>query len=409
MSRSRLIFFVIIGAAILLVLGTTIISPRINSFTSSQSSTATAQFVKDNITSIKVIYGTEKERWFRDAVTRFQQANPDIQVELVGQGSMESYQALSQLTDTSTTLGKSDSIPTMWSPAATIQVNLLNAISATSLNRDLAVSCKRLVISPLVIMLWEDRAKVFETYYKDKGDITLRNLADALDPQGQINGKWDAIGGSSKWGLIKVGHTNPLQSNSGVMALIAMANNYYGRATALSVSDITGDSFIAWLSSIEKALTTPLISSTGNFANDVIIKGPSSYDFVIVYEALAIEHYRNAVGKQGQALRIVYPEYNLYSDHPLCLIDHPLITERQKAAALKFQEFLLQPDIQKLALTYGFRPADPTVPTFGTGSDFDSADLKAAGLSTDVGQELQLPDGNTLNQLLTVWRRNFGS
>ena len=49
-----------------------------------------------------------------------------------------------------------------------------------SVNRDLAIDCKPLVVSPLVIMVWEDRAEAFENYYKDKGGITYANLYDAL-------------------------------------------------------------------------------------------------------------------------------------------------------------------------------------------------------------------------------------
>src|SRR5262249_7371198 len=146
----------------------TVISPRLQEASTSQSATATVQFVKENITTIRVVYGTEKEKWLKDAVDRFTAANPDIKIDMVGQGSMDSYQAFSQLNDSSTALPNKDPIPAVWSPAATIQVNLLNSDSKNSVNRNLAISCKRLVLSPLVIMVWEDRAKVFEAYYKDK-------------------------------------------------------------------------------------------------------------------------------------------------------------------------------------------------------------------------------------------------
>lgn len=415
MPRSRLIFFVIIGVAVVVVIAAGVISPTLNTLNQTQSTTATAQYIKENIVTIRVSYGTEKELWFSEAVKRFEAANPNVRIDRVGEGSMESYEGLSLVKDTDTNVSVAGSgtepIPAVWSPASTIQVNLLNAASKNSLNRDLAVSCKRLVLSPLVIMVWADRAKAFETYYKDKGGISLPNLYDALDPNGKVKGKWEALGGNANWGLIKIGHTDPMRSNSGVMGLVAMANNFYQTTSAVKVAQITDDKFQNFLSVIEQAVTRPLINSTGNFANDVIVKGPASYDFVIVYEALGIENYQNAVGKQGQPLRIIYPQYNLYSDHPLCLIDHPSITAAQKDTARKFQDFLLTTDIQRLALQYGFRPADPSVPVFGGGQtdNFDSPDLKAAGVSADIGQEVQIPDGNTVSQLLAVWRRNAGS
>ncbi len=409
MSRSRLIFFAIIGVALLIVLITTVVAPQLSALNTTQSLTATAQYLKDNVTTIRVVYGTEKERWFKDAIDRFTAANPGIKVDMVGQGSMDTYQALSALTDSASTLGK-DPIPALWSPAATIQVNLLNSNNVP--NRLLAANCKRLVLSPLVIMAWEDRAKIFEAYYKDKGGITFANLYDALDPNGKVKGKWEALGGPSSWGYIKIGHTDPLKSNSGVMMLVAMANNYYQRTGVVKAEEVTGgatgDAFVNWMTTIEKGVTTPLPVSTDPFVRDLIVKGPASYDFAIAYEALAIENFKNATGRQGQSLRIVYPAFNVYSDHPLCIIDHPAITQRQRDAAQKLQDFLLSADIQKLAVTYGFRPSDPSIPIFGTGSYFDDADLKAAGISANIGQELQLPDGSTITALLNSWKRNFG-
>jgi ABC-type sulfate transport system substrate-binding protein len=150
-----------------------------------------------------------------------------------------------------------------------------------------------------------------------------------------------------------------------------------------------------------------LRSSSGTLMEDYVAKGPGSYDFVFVYEALAIEYFDKVIGRAGQALRIVYPQYNLYSDHPLCLIDHPAITAAQRDAAHEFQDFLLSPEIQKLALTYGFRPSDLNIPIFGTGTAFDKDALKTAGISANVGQEIAIPDGDTINNLLTQWRRNF--
>jgi len=282
---------------------------------------------------------------------------------------------------------------------------LLNAISNNAYSRDLAVECKQLVLSPNIIMIWEERAKVFEAYYKDKGGITFATIYDAIDPKGKVQGKWENLGGPSAWGFIKIGHTDPTQSNGGTMTLMLMANNYYRKTSPITAQDVTDTGFLNWMTTFEQAVTKPLLSSAGLFANDVIARGPAAYDFVVVYEALGIEQYKNAVGRHGQALRLIYPAFNLYTNHPLCLVNHPAITAQQRDAARKFQAFLLTPDIQKLALTYGWRPADVSIPIFGANTPFDSTDLKAAGISTDVGQEIQVPSGDVINQLLFAWQR----
>lgn len=399
MSRSRLLFFAILGGFALIVIGANVLLPAIQTGQTNASATATA----GSIVTLNVNYGTEKEKWLIEATNRFMTANPNAKVNLIGQGSMASYQALSQLTETSTKLG-SNPIPAVWTPAATIQVNLLN--SKNQLGKELATSCKRLVLSPLVIMAWEDRAKTFETAYKDKGGITFANIFDAVDRNGKVKGLWESIGGKKDWGYLKLGHTDPALSNSGIMMLLGLSNNFYGRTKAIAVADITDAKFVGFMTEIENSATKPLALSTEPLIRDVIVKGPSSYDFVVVYEALALENYKNAVGRQGQPLRIVYPSYNLYSDHPLCIIDHPAISAAERDAARRYQDFLLSPEMQKLAVTYGFRPADPGVPIFGAASLFDDPEIKAAGLSANVGQEIQIPDGDVLLQLLHSWQRN---
>jgi ABC-type glycerol-3-phosphate transport system substrate-binding protein len=405
MSRSRIVFFVIIGAAVLVVVFSVVLRPQLESLSVSQNATATAQYLRDNVITLTVNFGTEKQEWLEKAVAAYGQVNPNVRVVLDGQGSMESYQALSQVTDNSDNFERNRVLPTLWSPASSIQVNLLNAATVNStLNRELATDCKRLVISPNVMMVWESRAKVFETYYKDKGGITFNNIVNALsDPN--IQGRWEKLGGDAKWGLIKVGHTSPLRSNSGIMTLITLANNYYGKVGAISASEATDTGFADWLRVMESATTRPFISSTGLFADDVIAKGPSAYDFVLVYEALAVERYSRAIGRHQQTLRFIYPPYNMYTDHPMCVIDHPSFNTVQRDAARNFVTFLRTPEIQKLALETGWRPADLSIPVFGSGSKFDAPDLKAAGISADVGQELQIPDGTTINTLLTLWNR----
>jgi ABC-type glycerol-3-phosphate transport system substrate-binding protein len=405
MPRSRIVFFVIIGAALLIVLFSVVLSPQLDSLNANQNATATAQFVRDNVLTLHVNYGTEKRDWFEKAVATYTAQNPNVRIVLEGQGSMDSYQSLSQLTDSSTTFDRNKPIPILWSPAASIQVNLLNsATTNATLNRELAIECKRLVLSPNVIMVWESRAQVFDTYYKDKGGFTFDNLVNALtDPN--LQGLWEKIGGDPKWGYIKIGHSSPQRSNGGMMALIMFANNFYKKTGAVSAAEVNEAGFREWLKAIQDAATKPFIASSGTFADDVIAKGPSAYDVVIVYEALGIESFSKAVGRHQQGVRFIYPTYNLYSDHPICLIDHPSFTAREKETARGFVSFLLTPDIQRLALDTGWRPADLSIPVFGGGGKFDATDLKAAGVGSDVGQEVQIPDGIAINNLLTLWNR----
>jgi len=439
MSRSRVVFFVIIGVALLVVIGVLVVLPALNicvtgssanctatatavsltniAVSANVAATATVQSALANTVTLRAIYGSEKENWFKDAINRFEAANPGIAIDAFAEGSVAAYSDLSQLTSTATVLNKNnDPIPAVWSPASQMEVNLVNTNSP--LGHSVAIQCKSLVVSPLVIISWADRAKAFADFYKDKGGITLANLEDALDPQGKAKGKWANVGGSAQWGLVNFAHTDPTQSNSGLMTLVMIANNALQQARPITVADITSDPFSTWLTVLEKANSVQLgsqaASSTGFLVSDMIVKGPAQYDFVIAYESLAIDNFKNALGRQGQGLTIVYPQFDVQSDHPLCLIDHPQITAAQRAAAKKFQDFLLSADIQRLALHYGFRPSDPTIALFGGNTAFDDPQLIAAGLGADVKnggtvQAIQPPDGPTLQQLQIVWKRSTGA
>jgi len=414
MPRSRIIFLAILAVAIIIAVFFGVARPQLEQAANdaatqqavirAQNATATA---RANVTNIRINYGTEKDSWLKAAVERFQVAHPEIRVELIGQGSMASYNALSQVTDDKNTFDGNKPIPTLWSPAASIQVNLLNSetTSPTKLNRELAINCKQLVLSPMAIMVWEDRAAAFEAAYKDKGGITLQNIADALS--GPAQGSWGKLGGNPDWGLIKVGYTNPYESNSGIMMVIALANNFYNKPTRVTGAEATAPDFQKFMATLSNAVSQSLLSSSGLLMRDVIARGPASYDFVIVYEALGIENFKNVVGRHRQTIRFVYPKFNLYTDHPLCIIDHPSITPAEREAAKVFQNFLLSKDIQTLALTYGYRPADISIPIFGANTVFDDPELQAAGVGDAIGQELALPDGATIQQLLTVWRRSY--
>ncbi|HVO69603.1 MAG TPA: substrate-binding domain-containing protein [Aggregatilineaceae bacterium] len=417
MSRSRLAFFAIIGLAVLVVIVAGIVVPVINQGQISatqtgtyQSATSTVNALRANVTTLKVVYGTEKDEWFKPAVQQFMAQNPDVNVILDGEGSMDVYQALSHLTPTSTSIDKLSSardndIPTVWSPASMIQVNLLNGTN--QMNSDhLATNCKSLVLSPLVFFAWQDRADAFSKKYPD--GVNFGNLYDAFNPKGTIKGTWGTLGGNPNWGLIKLGHTDPRKSNSGIMMLVAMANNMYKTTKAVTGAQVSDAAFQDYVNVIESGINPPLISSTGTFADDVIAKGPAAYDVVVVYEALGIENFDRAQGRQQQSLHVFYTPFNLYSDHPFCTIDHPAITQKQRDAAQKLQDFLLSQDIQRLALKYGFRPADTSIAIFSSDpsnpSPFDK--YKSNGISSDIGQLIAIPDGPTINNLLAVWSRN---
>jgi ABC-type sulfate transport system substrate-binding protein len=56
-----------------------------------------------------------------------------------------------------------------------------------------------------------------------------------------------------------------------------------------------------------------------------------------------------------------YPKYVTWFDFPFSIWVGPETTAAEKNAALQFQQFLLSPEIQKLAVQQGLRPANSEV------------------------------------------------
>src|SRR6185295_1210522 len=116
---------------------------------------ASTQPVAGPSVEITLEYSTEKKEWLELAVGWFERDNPSVKVKLVAKGSLEAAQAILDGTDK----------PTLWSPADSLIANLLAADWQTKYASELFPTSgdagpQPLLLSPLVFVVWEDRAKV---------------------------------------------------------------------------------------------------------------------------------------------------------------------------------------------------------------------------------------------------------
>src|SRR5206468_5912352 len=163
------------------------------------------------------------------------------------------------------------------------------------------------------------------------------------------------------WMFFKFSHTHPNKSNSGLMTLVLMAYDYFGKTDGLTGADLTSAGFQDFFESTEQGVTAPigtLVDSTGNLMDDMVRKGPSTYDAIFVYESVAIDRLRNAEGRWKNSLRVVYPKYNMWNDNPYYILDVPWSSPEQRRAADAFLHYLTSDAVQTQAMTHGFRPAN---------------------------------------------------
>jgi hypothetical protein len=347
-----------------------------------------------DITEVSFLYSTEKKEWVESAAAAFQKEHPEIRLTLMGRGSLESAQAILD--------GREK--PTVWSPADTAVLRLLESDWDTDPSRgklfatDGDEAPQPLVITPLVFVVWEDRALVLQKANEGR-TVSWRAIHRAVaSDQG-----WPAIGGKAEWGFVKLGHTDPTRSNSGLQALLLATMEYYNKRGGLTVGDLLDPKYQEWMKQLEKGVSR-FETSTGTFMTDMVRFGPSKYDIAVVYENLAISQIANAQGRWGN-LKVYYPSLTLWSDHPAAVLQGDWVTPAQKEAARKWLGYLRSRPVQERALAFGFRPADPSVPLKTQDPANPFIRLAEHGIHVDVPPVAEVPEGPVVRNLLTMWTR----
>jgi Bacterial extracellular solute-binding protein len=353
--------------------------------------------------TIGIAYGTEKRAWLTWAVEEFRKSSTGahIEVELIPLGSIEAAHAILREDDKAKRIH-------VWSPASAIYREVLtNDWELKHAGKDPIASGELLAFTPMVWVMWDERAKAFIAKHSE---ISFRSIARALT---ESSGSWQVIRAltdaqqktQQPWGFLKYGHTNPSESNSGLMTLILQAYDFAGKTTGLTLSDVTGPEYLTWATPLFKSAIASS-NSTGNFMREMVQRGPSSFDVLFVYESTVIEMIPAAEGRWDK-LRVVYPDRNLWNDNPYYVLDVPWSSREQRDAAATFQAFLLSEPIQRRALDLGFRPANVQVPVKGPESPFTKfADY---GLRIDLPTMCQAPDPRVISELQLLWQRAKGS
>ena len=339
---------------------------------------------------VGIAYGTEKERWLKWAVDEFAKTRDGkkIKVNLIPMGSLEGAHALLN----------GDQRIQVWSPASALYKDIFVQEWQVKYSQNPILKEEPLALSPMVFVFWEERYQAFLPKYKT---VSFGTLAQAL----QEKGGWESIAQKPEWGLFKLGHTHPNESNSGLMTIVLAAYSYQKKSKDLQLKDVVDVGFQNWLQTFEHGVSG-LSNSTGNMMREMVLKGPSSYDALIVYENVAIDYLKNAEGRWGQ-LRVVYPEYNAWNDNPYYIIDAPWSSKDQRKAAETFLQFLLSEPIQKESLAHGFRPANPSVPIKFPESPF--VKYTDYGIRVDLAKICDPPHGEVVNNLLQSWQRSQGN
>ncbi|MGD9049603.1 MAG: substrate-binding domain-containing protein [Anaerolineae bacterium] len=387
MNRTRIIFFVIIGLAIILVAGGVIWSQL-----SKDEASPIEPVAQDETLEVSIVAALPVAEWIQEAAVQFNEE----------QHTLEGHPIRVSVTPMDGLVAKGryekdemDPLPTAWIPDSRYLVELVNVVYKERLGRDVFLTdgeyrARPLATSLLTWGIYDSRADVLEGQY---GDISWNTIHDAaLAPGG-----WGELGGENDWGYFKLAIPSPRKNVSGLQAMVAAAGEYYGK-TNISVEDVTDPEFQAWLGEIMSSMSD--LSGGTYTAADLALFGYTTGDAGLLLESDLLVNMQGLQTRWAEPMRIVYPEYVTWFDFPFTVWMGPETTALEKNAALEFEKYLLTEMIQQGALAYGLRPANPEVPVIGQESLFDQwADQGVLGVVPRT-TAMRSPDRDVLQALL---------
>jgi hypothetical protein len=294
-------------------------------------------------------------------------------------------------------------VPTVWIPDSRYLVELVNATFKEKRGRDIFLTGGEYRTRPIAISLfcwgiWESRDAVLREKYGD--DISWQELHDAAT----VEGGWPDLGGDPGWGYFKLVVPNPRKNVGGLMAMVAAAGEYH-QDTRIDVEQVTDPAFQQWLEELMGAVTD--FSSLGSYSvENLALFGYSMGDGGQLLESELLVNMQGIQTRWVEPMVVRYPRYITWFDFPYTIWMGDETTALEKNAALVFEEYLLTPDVQEMALARGFRPANLEVEITGPDSLFTRWESQGAMTVVPRTTRMRSPDRDVLQALLRWFELN---
>ena len=383
MSRSRLMFLFIVGAALVFVLAGVLIDQLGNPSSNGDSGGTNGNADQGPIIVTAAVSPLVSD-WIGDAVQTYngqrrRVSGRVVEIRLEIQDGLPIWSAP----------GKWSTVnhPLIWIPEMSAAVQYGNEVGLhfSTLQPSLAST----------LMLWgapADRASVIEREYEALSWTSVQ--------QASSTSLWENMGGKAEWGrFFKPGFAQPDRYTSGMAALLVAAAEYQNQPT-LTTAALNDEALADWLKPVFES--APNLASLGaEPAETIAARGASVADVALLPESEWLVNYRGLTAKVGP-LAFVYPVYPFWFDFPFAVWDSAEVSRQEQAAAQDFLNFLLSDDQQRRAANFGLRRADglPAVSTL-----FEQAAGAGVVSSKPGGESVQLPAAR--NELLPFVNRDW--
>jgi ABC-type Fe3+ transport system substrate-binding protein len=283
--------------------------------------------------------------------------------------------------------------PVVWTPADSYWVDKLQMDAANpnlpSKSGATVYGGKPLLETTLVLLMQEDRAKVFEAAmqkpeYKGHTWKLLQDIA--------TNG-WASVGGSADWGKLKWIQSSPTESNSAMTALALMYKEY---ARYHPGKDINSPDFQKEMTDIEGQVNT--LTATTSESLKELEDNPSKYDMAVVYESDAAR----ALDAGAKGLHVVYPVPTAHIVLPAAIVKASWVSDKQAQLGQAFIAYLLRDDVQERALKQGYRLVNSSLQAKEDAA-YSTPERQASGLVGEPNTQDSDTDTKTKEGLIYNW------
>lgn len=295
-----------------------------------------------NALRISIAYSPEKEKWLTEQIARFNERR----VEVEGQPIV--VEGINKSSGAARTEIKNGSLQvTVWSPSASTWLEVLKQESG---NQSVAVSNEPLVLTPVVIAMWQPMAEAMGWPNQPIGWSDMLALIE--DPQG-----WGKFG-HPEWGRFSWGHTDPEISTSALSTLIAEFYAATGKQRGLTTADVQSEQSLQFIRALGQGIK--------HYGYNTLVFSENMKKFGMSYiSAFPMEEITlidfNKVSPPPTPLVAIYPrEGTFWHDNPYIVLSSA--SSQEQAAARQFYDFLLSEESQRSAMSFGFRPANVNVP-----------------------------------------------
>ncbi len=340
---------------------------------------STSQQPPANALTISLAYSPEKEVWLQEQIALFNAQAIEVQGQPVF------------VTGTNVSSGKARTeikegrlATTAWSPSASTWLEVLKQETG---NTNVAISNKPLVMTPVVISMWRPMAEALGWPEKAIGWSDMLELINASDGWGKF--------GHPEWGKFSWGHTDPEISTSALSTLIAEFYAATGKQRGLNVGDVQAEKSQQFIRDLGQGIKH-YGYNTLVFSENMRKFGLSYISAFPMEEITLIEFNKS---NPPTPLVAIYPkEGTFWHDNPFIIMASASAAEQE--AAEQFYEFLLTDASQQKAMSYGFRPANPSVPLADPISKNYGVDPQG------VESTLEVPDANVIVAIKDSWKQN---